>query len=46
MYFLLRKMIADIFGESGDEEGEEFTVRIYFLLLPDYNSVLNYCLRC
>lgn len=26
LFVSLRKMIADIFGESGDEEGEEFTV--------------------
>lgn len=26
MLLFLRKMIADIFGESGDEEEEEFTV--------------------
>lgn len=34
LYFSSRNLIADIFGESGDEEEEEFTVSIrwkYFL---------------
>lgn len=27
-YYLHRNLIADIFGESGDEEEEEFTVSV------------------
>lgn len=36
LYFFSRNLIADIFGESGDEEEEEFTVSIrwkYFLFV-------------
>ena len=36
LYFFSRNLIADIFGESGDEEEEEFTVSIrwkYFLFM-------------
>lgn len=36
LYFFSRNLIADIFGESGDEEEEEFTVSIrwkYFIFM-------------
>lgn len=34
--FSSRNLIADIFGESGDEEEEEFTVSIGSYFLFDY----------
>lgn len=36
-----RNLIADIFGESGDEEEEEFTVSVFFFCL----LVISLCVR-